>query len=327
MQAIVFTQYGSPDVLHLKEVETPTPKDNQVLVEIHATSANAGDWHLMRASPWLVRLFCGLFKPKFNILGADVAGRVAVVGKDVTQFNVGDAVYGDVSGCGFGGFAEFVAADEKTLAMKPDAISFAEAAAVPAAAVTALQALRDKGKIQAGQKVLINGASGGVGSFAVQIAKAFDTEVTAVCSTNKMAMVKSLGADHVIDYTQDDFTRNGKQYDLILAANGYQSIWAYKRALSPRGRYVMTGGKGKQMSQAMLWGIWISLFSSKKMGNMLVKPNGKDVAFLSGLIEAGKLKSVIDQRYALRDTADAIRYLEEGHAAGKVVIDVKQDVA
>ena len=220
MKAIVTEQYGSPDVLRLKEVAKPTPEDDEVLVKVHAASVNAGDWHLMRADPFLIRLMYGLRKPSRPILGSDVAGRVEAVGQSVTQFQPGDEVFGDLSNSGFGAFAEYVSAAESALIHKPARLSFAQAAAVPLAAVTALQALRDKGQLQAGQTVLISGASGGVGSYAVQIAKALGAEVTGVCSTAKVEMVRSLGADHVIDYTREDFTQSGQQYDLILAVGG-----------------------------------------------------------------------------------------------------------
>ena len=322
MKAIVATKYGSPDVLNLEEVEKSAPKDNEVLVKIHAASVNAGDWHLLRADPFLTRLAFGLLKPKHKILGADIAGRVEAVGGNVTQFQPGDEVFGDLSGCGFGGFAEYVCASEDALVVKPADTSFEEAAAVPSAAATALQGLRDKGQIQQGQKVLINGASGGVGTFAVQIAKSFGAEVTGVCSTSKLEMVRSIGADHVIDYTQEDFTKNGQRYDLILATNGYHPISDYKRALSPKGTYVMSGGSGAQMFQAMLLGPVISMTGNKKMGNLLKKPNKKDLVVLKELLEAGKLTPVIDRTYPLSGVPEAIRYLEEGHARGKVVITV-----
>ena len=235
MKAIVYTKYGSPDVLQLKEVEKPAPKENEVLVKVQAASVNAADWHLLTADIFLVRLNAGLLKPKNTILGCDIAGRVEAVGRDVTQFKPGDKVFGDVFGHNYGGFAEYVTAPESDLALKPANLSFEEAAAVPLAAKTALQGLRDLGQIQAGQKVLINGASGGVGTFAVQIAKSFGAEVTAVCSTRNLDMAHTLGADHVIDYTKEDFTQNGQRYDLILAANGYHPISDYKRALSPKG--------------------------------------------------------------------------------------------
>jgi NADPH:quinone reductase-like Zn-dependent oxidoreductase len=327
MKAIVYTHYGSPDVLHLEEVEKPTPKDHEVLVKIHAASANAADWHILRADPFLVRLACGLLRPKYQILGADIAGRVEAVGRNVTQFQPGDEVFGDLSGGGFGGFAEYVCASEHALALKPVNMSFKEAAAVPLASVTALQGLRDKGQIQSGHKVLINGASGGVGTFAVQIAKSFGADVTGVCSTSKVDMVRSIGADQVIDYTQEDFTKNGQRYDLILAANGNHPISAYKRALSPAGTYVMTGGSNAQLFQAMLLGPMMSLAGRKKMGNVLMKPNKADLVVMKDLLEAGKVIPVIDRTYPLSEVPEAIRYLEEGHARGKVVIMMQPTVA
>ena len=311
MKAIVYQRYGPPEVVQLKEVEKPTPKDNELLIKIHAAAANASDWHLMRADPFLVRLMGGLLKPKNKILGADIAGRVEVVGRNVKQFQPGDEVFGDLSGCGWGGFAEYVCASENALALKPASMPFEEVAVVPMAAVNALQGLRDKGQIKAGQKVLINGAGGGVGTFAVQIAKSFGAEVTGVCSTRNLDMVRSIGADQVIDYTQEDFTQNGLAYNLILAANGYHSIFDYKRALSPKGIYVMTGGSMAQMFQAMFLGPWMSMTGSKKMGSMLARPNTKDLAFINELLEAGKVVSVIDRRYPLSEVAEAIRYLEE----------------
>ncbi len=325
MKAIVNTHYGSPDVLQLKEVEKPAPSDHEVLVKVLAASAAAGDWHLLRAQPFLMRFTYGLLKPKHQILGAAFAGRVETVGRNVTQFQPGDEVFGDVSACGFGAFAEYVCVPEHAVALKPTRLTFEEAATVPVSAVTALQGLRDQGHIQPGQKVLINGASGGVGTFAVQIAKAFGTEVTAVCSTRNVDMVRSIGADHVIDYTQEDFTKNGQRYDLILAVNGYHPISAYQRALSQEGRYVMTGGSMAQMFQAMLLGPWLSKNGSQKMGNLLAKPNQKDLVFVKELLEAGKVVPVIERRYPLREVPEAIRYVEEGHAKGKVVITVDQN--
>ena len=323
MKAIVNTHYGSPDVLQLKEVARPTPKDNEVLVQVHAASVNAAELHLLRGKPFLMRLMgFGFLKPKHTILGAAMAGRVEAVGRNVTQFQPGDEIFGDLTKCGWGAFAEYVCASEDALALKPANVTFEEAATVPVSAVTALQGLRDQGHIQPGQKVLINGASGGVGTFAVQIAKSFGAEVTAVCSTGKMEMVRSIGADHVIDYTQADFTQNGQRYDLILAANGYHPISAYQRALNPQGMYVMTGGSTAQLFQAMLLGPWLSRNGSQKMGNLGVKPNQKDLIFMKELLEAGKVTPVIDRRFPLRDVADAIRYVEAGHAQGKVVITV-----
>ena len=322
MKAMVYTHYGSPDVLQLKEVEKPTPKDNEVLIRIHAASANDADRHLLRGNPFLLRFAYGLLKPKWQILGSDIAGHVEAVGKNVREFQPGDEVFGDVSGCGLGGFAEYVAVPEHVVAPKPENMTFEQAAAVPMAAVTALQGLRDKGQLQPGHKVLIHGASGGVGTFAVQIAKAFDAEVTAVCSRRKLDMVRLLGADHVIDYTQEDFTKNGERYDLILAANGDRSIFEYKRALAPKGMYVVIGGSMTQIFQAMLLGPLLSRFGSQKMGNVLARPNQNDLAFLKELLEVGNVVPVIDRWYPLSETAEAIRYLEAGHARGKVVITV-----
>lgn len=321
MKAIVYHTYGSPDVLNLEEVQKPAPQEGEVLVKVVAASVAAGEWHLLRADPFLVRFMSGLLKPKYKILGAAVAGRVEAVGRNVKQFQPGDAVFGDLSLCGFGAFAEYVAAPETAFALKPTNATFEEAATVPVSAVTALQGLR-QGQIQPGQRVLINGASGGVGTFAVQIAKALGAEVTAVCSTSKMEMVRSLGADHVIDYTQEDFTQNGQRYDLILAANGYRPLAAYQRALTPTGSYVMTGGSTAQMFEAMLLGPWRSRNSGQKMGNMLAKPNQKDLLFVKDLMEAGKVTAVIERRYPLNAVPDAIRYLETGHAKGKIVITV-----
>src|SRR5579859_803719 len=326
MKAIVYHTYGSPDVLKLEEVQKPVPQDDEVLVKVLAASVNAGDWHLLRAKPFLMRLMgYGLLKPKHTILGSDIAGRVEAVGRNVKQFQSGDEVFGNTAKYGFGGFAEYVSVPENALVLKPTTLSFEEAAAVAQAAVVALQGLRDKGHIQKGQKVLINGASGGIGTFAVQLAKAFGAEVTAVCSTRNLDIMRSIGADYVIDYTQEDFTRNGQQYDLILAANGYHPIADYKRALSPRGTYITTGGSNAQMFQTMLLGPWISMTGSKKMGNSAHKPNQKDLIFMKGLIEAGKVTPVIDRSFPLCDVADAIRYLEAGHAQGKVVITVDQN--
>lgn len=326
MKAIVYTEYGSPDVLHLTEVEKPTPGDNEVLIKVHAASLNAADWHLLRGQPFLVRLMVGgLQKPKNTILGSDVAGRVEDVGKNVRQFQPGDEVFGDLSGSGWGGFAEYVCAREDSLALKPAGVTFEAAAAVPMAAVTALQGLRDKGRIQSGQKVLINGASGGVGTFAVQIAKSFGAEVTAVCSTRNLDLARSIGADQVIDYTLEDFTKSGQRYDLILAANGYHPILDYWRALNPKGIYVMCGGSMAQIFQAILLGPWISMVGSKKISNVMAKPNSKDLVFMTELLEAGKVVPVIDRRYPLSEAAEALRYLEEGHAKGKVVITLEHN--
>jgi NADPH:quinone reductase-like Zn-dependent oxidoreductase len=319
MKAIVYTKYGSPDVLQLKDVEKPTPKDDEVLIKIVAASVNAYDWHFLTADIFLIRLMGGgLLKPKYTRLGADIAGRVEAVGKNVKEFQLDDEVFGMVRG----GFAEYACALENALALKPSNLSFEQAAAVPMAAVTALQGLRDEGQIQEGQKVLINGASGGVGTFAVQIAKSFGAEVTAVCSTKNVDQARSLGADHVIDYTKEDFTQSGQQYDIIFAANGYHPLSAYKRALTPKGIYVMAGGSMAQIFQAMLIGSLMSENGGRKMGGVSAKRSQKDLAILKELLEAGKVVPVIDRRYPLSEAAEALRYLGEGHARGKVVITV-----
>jgi NADPH:quinone reductase-like Zn-dependent oxidoreductase len=322
MQAIVYTQYGSLDVLQCNDVAKPTPKDNEVLVHIHAAAVTVGDVIVVNGKPFPVRFWSGLFAPKHTIPGKEMAGRVEAVGANVTQFQPGDAVFGDLSVCGLGAFAEYVSVPEHAIALKPVNMRFEQAAAVAESAIVALQGLR-KGKIQPGQKVLINGASGGVGIFAVQIAKSFGAVVTAVCSTRNVAMACSIGADQVIDYTREDFTKNGQRYDLILAANGYHSISDYQRALSPKGMYVMTGGSGAQMFQAMFQGPWISMTGSKTMGNMLVKPNKHDLVFMKELLEAGKVIPVIDRTYPLHEVPEALRYLEAGHAQGKVVITME----
>jgi len=316
MKAIVYTKFGPPDVLHLKEVEKPIPKDNEILVKVHAASLNAYDWRHVRANPFFMRLMgAGFLRPKHRILGADIAGRVEAIGRNVTQFRPGDDVFGEGS---YGGFAEFVCVAEKRVVPKPADLTFEEAAAVPMAGLTALQGLRDKGKIQAGQKVLINGASGGVGTFAVQIARSFGTEVTGVCSTAKMDLVRSIGADHVIDYTQEDVTNNGQLYDLIFDNAAYRSISKYRRILAPGGRYVLAGGSMGRFFQLML----MSLTGVKNMGLMVANVNQKDLLFLIELMKAGKVKSIIDKLYPLSETAEALRYLEDGHARGKVVITV-----
>jgi len=320
MRAIVYHTYGSPDALKLEEVQKPVPQDDEVLVQIHATSVNAGDCFILRGKARMMGF--GLLKPKYTILGDDIAGVIEVVGRNVTKFQPGDEVFFNTAKYGFGGFAEYISVPEAAVVLKPTNLSFEEAAAVPQAALTALQGLRDKGHIQKGQKVLINGASGGVGTFAVQLAKAFGAEVTAVCSTGNMDRMRSIGADHVIDYTHEDFTLNGQRYDLILAVNGYHTIAAYKRALRPEGVYVMTGGSMAQVFQAMLLGPVMSRTGRQKMGNSAHKPNTQDLLVMKELIEEGLVTPVIDRRYPLGETAEAIRYLEAGHAQGKVVITV-----
>jgi NADPH:quinone reductase-like Zn-dependent oxidoreductase len=321
MKAILHTQYGSPDVLQLVEVEKPAPKENEILVRIQAASVNALDWHLLTADIFLVRFMGGgLLKPKNPKLGADMAGRVEAVGSQVNEFKVGDEVFGDIAPWGYGAFAEYVAVPEKALALKPANLSFEAAAAVPVAGFTALQGLRDQGKIQPGQKVLIQGAAGGVGTFAVQVAKYYGAEVTAVCSTRNMEQARALGAEHVIDYTQSDFTQNGQQYDLILAVNGYHPLSAYQRALTPAGRYVMAGGTFRQIFESMLLGPRKSKAEGQHMGGVSAKTNKDDLLFLKGLLEAGKIVPVIDKCFPLSETAEAVRYLGTGHARGKVIV-------
>jgi NADPH:quinone reductase-like Zn-dependent oxidoreductase len=316
MKAMVYTKFGPPDVLQLKEVEKPIPGDDEILIKVHAASANAYDWRHLRADPFLIRLMgAGLLKPKHKILGADIAGEVEAVGSKVKQFKPGDKVFGEGS---YGGFAEYVCVDENRFVLKPANLTFDEAAAVPMAALTALQGLRDKGKIQAGQKVLINGASGGVGSFAVQIAKSYGAEVTGVCSTGKIDFVRSIGADHVVDYTQEDITKNSQQYDLIFDIAVHRSISDYKHILKPSGVYVLAGGSIARIFQLMLR----SMTGVKNMGIMVASVNQKDLLFLSELLDTGKIKSIIDKRFPLNETALALRYLEEGRACGKVVITV-----
>ena len=320
MKAIVRETYGPPDVLHLADVPVPTLRDGDVLVRVRAASANAGDWHLLRGTPFPFRLVAGLRIPKFKIIGTDVAGHVEAVGRNVTQFRPGDEVFGELSRCGFGAYAEFAVAPEKALALKPANLSFEESATLPTAGCTALQGLR-KGRIERAQRVLINGASGGVGLFAVQIAKTFGTEVTAVCSTRNVDVVRSIGADHVIDYTKDDFATHGQRYDLILAANGDRSIWDYRRALTADGCYAMTGGSNRQLIDALLLGPLLSI-RRQQFGNVLVKPSQADLLVLKELCEAGKVRPVIDRRFPLSEVPSAVRYVEDGHARGKVVISL-----
>jgi NADPH:quinone reductase-like Zn-dependent oxidoreductase len=323
MKAIVYTKYGSPDVLQFKEVEKPAPRDGQILVKIYAASANPLDWHLMRASPFLARLAGGLRKPKNPRLGADFSGRVEAVGANATQFQPGDEVFGASTGA----FAEFICVAENEVALKPANLSFEQAAAVPVAATTALQGLRDTGQIHSGLRFLVNGASGGVGTFAVQIAKSFGTDVTGVCSTRNLDMVRSIGAGHVIDYTREDFTSSGQHYDLIYDAVGNRSVSDYKRALNPGGMCVVAGFSSlPRLFEHMVLGPLRSKIGNKKVGLMrTAKIKQKDLVYLKELVEAGKVTPVIDRRYPLRETAEAIRYLEAKHARGKVVITVEEN--
>lgn len=326
MQAMVQDDYGSPDVLKLEEIERPVPQAHEVLVQVHASSVNAGDWHLMRGTPFLVRLlFGGLLKPNIRTLGADVAGRVVAVGEGVTQFKPGDDVFGNVSDCGMGAFADYVCAPESALVLKPTAVSFTKAAAVPAAAIAALQALRDNGKVQPGQTVLINGASGGVGSFAVQIAKAFGADVTGVCSTAKMDMVQSLGADHVVDYAQTDVTQLDQPYDLVIDAAAYRSFCDFLPIVKPGGTYVVVGGATAPFFQAMLLGPWVAKLRNRQIESLAMKVSHDDLITVKELMATGKIAPFIDRSYSLQDVPDAIRYMESRQVRGKIVVTVKPD--
>lgn len=320
MKAIVLTQYGSSDVLRLQDVEQPTPKDNEVLIKVWATSVNDWDWCLMRGTPFYIRLLCGLLKPKIRIPGVEIAGCVERVGQTVTQFRSGDAVYGDISECGFGGFAEYVCVPETVLALKPDRMTFVEAAALPHAAMLAIQGLIDAGQLQPGQTVLINGAGGGVGTLAVQIAQSLGaTEVTGVDSSGKLEMMRSMGFKRTIDYTQEDFTRSRQRYDLILDTKTNRSILKYLRVLNPHGAYVTVGGSTVRLLQALVLGAIIRLFSRKRICLVSLKPN-KDLGYINELFEAGKVKPVIDGPYLFNEVPAAVQYFGEGKHQGKVVI-------
>ncbi len=322
MKAIVFTEYGSPNRLQIKEVEKPTPKDDEVLVKVHASSINSWDWEFQSGTSFINRLLFGLFKPKPDkqILGADIAGTVEEVGKNVTRFQLGEDVFGDLWDS-WGGFAEYACVPERSLELKPVNSTFWEAAAVPQAGVLALQGLRKTGQIQHGQKVLINGAGGGVGTFAVQLAKLNGTEVTGVDKSHKLEVVRSVGADHVIDYTKEDFTQNGQRYDLILDVQGVRSMFDYKRALSPHGTYAMVGGDMPRMLQALFFRLWGSITGGQKFRFVAEGPN-KGLADLKELIEAGKLVPVVDKRYKLSELPEAFRYFTEGRHVGKIVVDI-----
>jgi NADPH:quinone reductase-like Zn-dependent oxidoreductase len=325
MKAIVCTKYGPPDVLRLEEVAKPIPKEDEILIKVQAASINARDWRFMRANPFFIRLGFGFLKPNRQILGADLAGRVESVGSNVKQFQPGDEVFGCLFGHNRSTFAEYACAGENEIALKPANLSFEQAAAVPLAGMTALHGLRDMGAIKSGQKVLIQGASGGVGTFAVQIAKVFGAEVTAVCSTRNLDMVRSLGAEHEIDYTRKDFTRNGQLYDLILAVNGFHPLSDYLRALTPEGVYVVAGGSMKQLFQAAVQGRRSSGVGHSMVFVVSLKQNQKDLFFIKELLESKKIVPVIDACYPLSKTVEAFRYFEERHAKGKVVIRVEQE--
>ena len=320
MKAVVYTRYGPPEVLQLKEVAKPTPRDDEVLVKVEAVSANRSDWEGLRGKPLYARIG-GLLRPRQQILGSDVAGRVEMAGRSVSRFRPGDEIFGDILPR-LGGFAEYVCARESALALKPASLTFEEAAAIPQAAVIALQGIRDKGQVQTGQKVLISGAGGGAGTFAVQLAKLYGAEVTGVDNTGKLDFMRSLGADHVIDYTREDFTNNGKQYDLILDVVAHRSVFAYQRALKSGGGYFLTGGSVATIFQILLLGPLIRGTTGKKIRILAVRPNLKDLVYITELYEAGKVVPVIDRRYPLSEVPEALRYLGEGRTKGKVVISV-----
>ncbi|MEM9219716.1 MAG: NAD(P)-dependent alcohol dehydrogenase [Cyanobacteria bacterium P01_F01_bin.150] len=323
MNVIDQTRYGSPDVLHLQRVEKPVPKDNEVLIKNVSSSVNAGDWHLMRGTPFLIRLiFGGWFKPAIRTLGIDVAGRIEAVGANVTQFKPGDEVFGDASSSGFGGFAEYVCVSEEAIALKPNSVTLAEAGAIPAAALAALQAVRDCGNIQAGQRVLVNGASGGVGSFAVQMAKAWGAKVTAVCHGSKLDRVAAMAPDDIIDYTQTDIIQTGQQYDLIIDAAAYRSISEYLPILSPGGTYVMVGGSTGLFLQAALLGPWISKRRGCTIKSLDVKLNAADLNTIRQMVDDGRIVPQIDRVYSLQEVPDAIRYVESRQVCGKVLIQI-----
>ena len=325
MKAVVYTKYGSPDVLQLKEVEKPIPKDDEVLIKVHAASINSWDWDMLTGRPLEYRLLSGLLKPtKTKILGCDIAGRIEAVGRNIKQFHPGNDVFGDLCEGFWGGFAEYVCARESELTLKPAGMTYEEAAATPQAGLLALQGLCDKREIKPGQRILINGSGGGVGTFAIQMAKSFGAEVTGVDSTGKLDMMSSLGADHVIDYTQEDFTKNGKCYDLILDVKTDRTIFDYRRALSSNGIYVTVGGSTARILQLVFLGSLISMIGSKKLTLIMHKPN-KDLNSICELFESGKIKPVIDRCFPLSETADAFQYYGEGYFKGKVVITVEHN--
>ena len=320
MKAIVYTEYGPPDVLQLKELEKPIPADDEILIKIHAVSINGSDREGLIGNPLYVRIG-GLRKPGYPILGSDIAGRVEAVGKNNTEFQPGDEVFGEIPGY-HGGFAEYVCTRGKTMAKKPASMTFEEAAAIPQAGVIALQGIREKGQVQPGQKILINGAGGGAGTFAVQLAKLHGAEVTGVDNTGKMDFLRSLGADHVIDYTREDFTRNRNQYDLILDLIAHRSVFAYARALLPNGTYFFVGGSAAVLFQILFFGSLIKRTTGKNIRILMVPQNRKDLIAITELCEAGKVCPVIDRQYPFSEVPEAMRYVAEGHAKGKVVITV-----
>jgi len=321
MKAIVCPRYGAPETLELRDVPLPSPSSGQVLVKIHAAGINAADWRIVRADPFLVRLAMGVFKPNIKGPGGEIAGVVESLGPGTGRFKPGDEVFADLFKSKFGGCAEYTCVPEQNLAFKPRKMSFEEAASLPLAGGTALYGLREIGRVGQGDQVLINGASGGVGIFALQIAKILGAEVTAVCSSGKLKQARELGADHVIDYAKEDFTRNGKLYDVILGVNGYQPIRRYRDSLKPGGRYVMVGGKGRQMAEAIFLGPFLAR-EGKSLKVLNTSPETHRLATLAQWADEGRLRTFIDRRYPLTETARAVAYLEEGHAYGKVVINV-----
>ena len=324
MKAIVYTKYGPPEVLQLKEVEKPTPKENEVLVKVITTAVNDYDWSMVRGKPYLYRLMFGIIKPKRKIPGMELAGIIEAVGTNTNTFKAGNEVYGDISGYGFGSFAEYICINEKALKLKPGKMSFEQAASIPHASMLAVQALIDIGKIQKGEKILINGAGGGFGTFGLQIAKLYSTEVTGVDTGDKLEMMKSIGFDHIIDYRKEDFTKNGQRYDLILDAKTNRSTFNYLRSLSPNGRYVTVGGTTSRLLQAFFLGPIIRRFRKKNIRIVALKPN-KDLDYINELFEEGKIKPVIDGPYKLSEVPEAIRLFGEGKHKGKVVITLEQN--
>jgi NADPH:quinone reductase-like Zn-dependent oxidoreductase len=321
MKAVVYTRYGPPDVLRLTDLETPAPKDNEVLVKVHAVSVNASDWELLRGRPLYSRLG-GPLRPRHHVLGSDVAGRVSAVGRHTTLFRPGDDVFADVLSQ-MGGFAQYVSVPESALVRMPTGMTYEQAAALPQAGAIALQGIRDRGRVQPGQQVLINGAGGGAGMYAVQLAKLDGAEVTGVDNGEKLAFMRALGADHVIDYTREDFTRNGRTYDLILDLAAHRSAFAYRRSLTPGGRYLYVGGSVRTLLQVLLIGALTAAAAGKKVRLLAVRLGAQHLAPIVELCQAGKIATVIDRRYRLSEVPDALRYLGEGHAKGKVVVLVE----
>lgn len=326
MKAVVFERYGSPDVLELRDVDKPVPGDDEVLIKVVATALNAMDWRFLRADPIIIRAMNGWLTPSKTVPGTDVAGIVDAVGKNVTRFRPGDAVFGEL-GTRLGGMAEYAVASERALVAKPEGLSFVDAAAVPMAGLTALQGLRDVAAVQPGMKVLVLGASGGVGTQAIQIARLLGAEVTAVCSTSKMDQARELGADHVIDYTKEDFSRNGQRYDVIFAANGNRTLGDFERVLTPNGIFVMAGGSTGQMMQTVVLGRFKSKANGKRYQSFTARTDVDDLVTLGEMLTTGQLSASVDRCYPLEQGQDAMRYLDAGHARGKIVVIVDEALA